>query len=124
MLLPRRMMDALAEALPDADCPVALAVQTIGGKWKMLVLRALLLRGPQRYNRLLESVVGVSAKELTRNLRELETAGLLTRTLGSDRQTSYALTALGAQLMPAFRELIPFGERLQATRQQNGSKHA
>jgi DNA-binding HxlR family transcriptional regulator len=52
-------------------CPVEVAIEVIGGKWKLLLLRALLLDGPKRYNELLASVNGISAKELTRNLREL-----------------------------------------------------
>ena len=53
--------------------------QIIGGKWKMLVLRSLLLNGPQHYNQLLVSVSDISPKELTRNLRELTGAGLVRR---------------------------------------------
>ena len=102
----------LDTSVPDADCPVALAVQTIGGKW-MRVLRSLLRHGPQRYNRLLELVVGVSAKELTRD-RELEASGLLVRDGARRGQSIYGLTPVGAQLMPVFRDLKPFGESLQA----------
>lgn len=54
-----------------SSCPVERAIHVIGGKWKLLVLRSLLLGGPQRYNDLLASVTGISAKELTRNLKEL-----------------------------------------------------
>ena len=58
-------------AKPVAPCPVEEAIQIIGGKWKLLILRALLLNGPQRYNELLGTVTAISQKELTRNLREL-----------------------------------------------------
>jgi DNA-binding HxlR family transcriptional regulator len=86
------------------------AINIIGGKWKLLVLRSLLLNGPQRYNDLLASVTGISAKELTRNLRELTRAGLVTER--SDRAAPYALTRLGAGLMPVFKRLLPWGRRL------------
>jgi hypothetical protein len=46
---------------------------------KLLVLRSLFLGGAQRFNSLLHSVDGISAKELTRNLRELENAGIVER---------------------------------------------
>jgi len=52
------------------QCPVEQAIQVIGGRWKLLVLRSLLLNGPQRYNELLGTVTAISAKELTRNLRQ------------------------------------------------------
>jgi len=49
------------------QCPVEKAIRIIGGKWKLLVLRSLLLNGPQRYNELLSSVTAISR----RNLREI-----------------------------------------------------
>jgi DNA-binding HxlR family transcriptional regulator len=94
-------------------CPVERAIQVIGGKWKLLVLRALLLNGPQRYNELLASVTGISAKELTRNLRELTASGLIAR--GPDAamaETRYALTPLGEGLMPTFQTLLAWGQNL------------
>ena len=95
---------------PLPECPVERAINIIGGKWKMLVLRSLLLNGPQRYNDLLVSVTGISPKELTRNLRELTRAGLVTER--ADRNQPYTLTALGSGLMPVFKRLLPWGRRL------------
>jgi len=92
------------------DCPVEKAINIIGGKWKMLVLRSLLLNGPQRYNNLLISVTGISPKELTRNLRELTASGLIG--LRTSRDVPYALTPLGASLLPVFKRLLPWGRRL------------
>lgn len=97
-------------ARPVTVCPVEQAIHVIGGKWKLLVLRALLLNGPQRYNELLASVGGISAKELTRNLRELTASGLVVR--GADG-TQYTLTKLGKGLMPAFKTLLKWGQKLQ-----------
>ena len=65
------------------QCPVEEAIQIIGGKWKLLILRSLPLNGPQRYNQLLEIVMAISQKELTRNLRDLTNAGLLARDSGT-----------------------------------------
>jgi DNA-binding HxlR family transcriptional regulator len=77
------------------QCPVEEAIQIIGGKWKLLVLRSLLLNGPQRYNQLLGTVTAISQKELTRNLRELTDAGLVARDSGTSRTAEYDLTKLG-----------------------------
>jgi len=44
------------------QCPVEEAIHIIGGKWKLLVLRSLLLNGPQRYNELLGTVTAISQK--------------------------------------------------------------
>jgi DNA-binding HxlR family transcriptional regulator len=95
---------------PVPECPVEKAINIIGGKWKMLVLRSLLLNGPQRYNDLLISVTRVSPKELTRNLRKLTESGLVAPRTGRD--APYALTPLGAGLLPVFKRLLPWGRRL------------
>ena len=65
-----------------SQCPVEEVIRVVGGRWKLLVLRSLLLNGPQRYNELLVTVTAISAKELTRNLRELVNAKLVTRDPG------------------------------------------
>jgi DNA-binding HxlR family transcriptional regulator len=102
-----------AKPEPLAECPVEMAINLIGGKWKLLVLRSLLLNGPQRYNELLASVGRISAKELTRNLRELTASGLVARR--QDRSAPYVLTALGSGLLPVFKRLLPWGRRLMET---------
>jgi DNA-binding HxlR family transcriptional regulator len=90
------------------------AIRIIGGKWKLLVLRSLLLNGPQRYNELLVSVTGISAKELTRNLRELATAGLVLQ----PPDAAYALTQSGKSLMPTFEALLTWGQTLLVTNER------
>ena len=94
-------------AEPLVTCPVEEAIRIIGGKWKLLVLRSLLLNGAQRYNELLTTVTAISQKELTRNLRELTKAGLVTATTGR-----YDLTKLGKGLMPTFKKLLTWGTHL------------
>ncbi|MGD0297093.1 MAG: helix-turn-helix domain-containing protein [Bryobacteraceae bacterium] len=98
------------------QCPVEEAIQIIGGKWKLLILRSLLLNGPQRYNELLRTVTSISAKELTRNLRELAKAGLVERGSGTSRMGGYDLTQLGKGLLPTFKKLLTWGKRLLASR--------
>jgi DNA-binding HxlR family transcriptional regulator len=97
---------------PIQPCPVEQAIKIIGGKWKLLVLRSLLLNGPQRYNQLLQSVTAISQKELTRNLRELTAAALVTR--DAPANSPYTLTKLGKALMPTFKSLLKWGTKLPA----------
>ena len=95
-------------------CPVEQAIRIIGGKWKMLVLRSLLLNGPQRYNELLSAVSGISAKELTRNLGQLAASGLLAHgCTETARNEAYELTELGRELMPVFSQLLTWGQKLK-----------
>ena len=96
------------------QCPVEEAIQVIGGKWKLLVLRSLLLNGPQRYNQLLATVTAISQKELTRNLRELSDSGLVARD-AADGIAGYELTKLGKGLMPTFKKLLTWGTKLSAS---------
>jgi len=107
----RRLTTASKAAV--TACPVELAINIIGGKWKMLVLRSLLLDGPQRYNQLLKSVKGISPKELTRNLADLKTSGLIAQGVTNGVRTlPYSLTKLGEGLMPAFKNLLVWGRGL------------
>lgn len=105
----------LPPGVPDAalDCPLEQAIHTVGGRWKMLVLRVLFLGGEQRFNALLRAAPGISAKELTRNLRELEQSGLVAHASDEDGAT-YGLSPLGETMLPVFRELGAFGARLRA----------
>jgi DNA-binding HxlR family transcriptional regulator len=60
------------EELPE--CPVATAVQLIGSKWKLLILRNLLVR-PWRFNELRKGLDGISKKVLTDSLMSMEEDG-------------------------------------------------
>jgi DNA-binding HxlR family transcriptional regulator len=103
----------LSKTKPLPPCPVEQAIQVMGGKWKLLLLRSLLLNGPQRYNELLASVSGISAKELTRNLGALSASGFVTPGPGARNGSKpYALTPLGEGLMPTFQSLLTWGQKL------------
>lgn len=124
---------ALEEAQPPifseaaSTCPVESAIDVIGGRWKLLVLRSLFLGGAQRFNSLLHSVDGISAKELTRNLRELENAGIVERRIpgvGADSPGDYRLLELGSSLLPVFKEIGSFGERLKNGRSSRRATRA
>ena len=62
------------------DCPVATTVSLIGSKWKLLIMRNLLVR-PWRSNELQKSLDGISQKVLTDSLRSMEADGIITRTV-------------------------------------------
>jgi DNA-binding HxlR family transcriptional regulator len=111
--IPSKRRPGLPEGISLAarDCPLEKAINTVGGRWKMLVLRVLFLGGEQRFNDLLRAIPGISAKELTRNLRELENAGLVAHAADGDI-APYALSPLGETMLPVFRELGAFGARL------------
>lgn len=61
-------------------CPVATTVQMIGSKWKLLIMRNLLVR-PWRFNERKKDLEGISQKVLTDSLRSMEADGIITRTV-------------------------------------------
>lgn len=97
----------------DGSCPVARAVSVLDGKWTMLIIRDL-LPGPRRFGELRDSLGRISPKTLTDRLRELESSGLLTRTMYPEipPRVEYELTATGHALTPVIEALGSFGLRL------------
>lgn len=87
------------EELPE--CPVATTVGLIGSKWKLLILRNLLMR-PWRFNELKKNLDGISQKVLTDSLRSMEEDGLITRTVYPEvpPRVEYALNDLGETMRP------------------------
>ncbi|WP_208873405.1 winged helix-turn-helix transcriptional regulator, partial [Fretibacterium fastidiosum] len=83
------------------DCPVATTVRLIGSKWKLLILRNLLMRS-WRFNELRKDLDGLSQKVLTDSLRQMEADGILTRTVYPEvpPRVEYALSELGESMRP------------------------
>ena len=92
-------------------CPVIRAVAVIGSKWKLLIMRELMLR-ESRFGELMRSLGGISHKMLTQSLRELEADGIVLRNEISKRPlaVSYSLTEKGRSLKPVFDALRAWGE--------------
>ena len=91
------------------DCPVATAVELIGGKWKLLILRNLKAR-PWRFNELQRDLEGISQKVLTDSLRQMIDDGLVYRHDYHEwpLRVEYGLTELGRQMLPILDELADF----------------
>ncbi len=102
-------MKSKTESLPE--CPVAMTVQLIGTKWKLLILRNLLTR-PWRFNELQRSLEGISQKVLTDSLRSMEADGIITRTVYPEvpPRVEYALSELGQSLRPILDAMKDWGE--------------
>ncbi len=101
------------EELPD--CPVATTVQLIGNKWKLLIIRNLLVR-PWRFNELHKSLEGISQKVLTDSLRQMEADGIITRTVYPEvpPRVEYALSPLGKSMHPILDSMQAWGEAYKA----------
>ena len=96
------------EELPD--CTVATTVSLIGSKWKLLIIRNLLVR-PWRFNELQKSLEGISQKVLTDSLRSMEEDGIITRTVFPEvpPRVEYALSELGESMRPIIKSMEIWG---------------
>jgi DNA-binding HxlR family transcriptional regulator len=91
-------------------CTVEAALDVIGGKWKPIILWAL---GDNvlRFNELQKGLPGVNSKMLTKQLRELEEDGIITRTVYPEvpPRVEYAITDFGRTLIPILQALCKWG---------------
>jgi DNA-binding HxlR family transcriptional regulator len=93
------------------DSPVHLMLSYIGGKWAILILQEL-FQGSRRTNEFLSALPGISTKTLTARLRELESYGLVKRTVFPEvpPRVEYALTAKGQEVQPIMAALDQVGQ--------------
>ncbi|WP_043340621.1 winged helix-turn-helix transcriptional regulator [Belnapia moabensis] len=101
-------------------CPVEAALDLIDGKWKGVILYHL-LDGTLRFNALRRKLGGVTQRMLVKQLRELEEAGLVVRTVFAEvpPRVEYSLTAEGRSLEPVLLALMRWGEAWMAARQMS-----
>jgi DNA-binding HxlR family transcriptional regulator len=95
------------------SCPVELAVDVIGPRWRPVIL-AHLKEGVHRYGQLRRRMPGISDKVLTQRLRELEADGLVERAVDDGKappQVTYRLSAAGNTLAPVLQALYDWGEQ-------------
>jgi len=99
------------------ECPVAATVQLIGNKWKLLIMRNLLVR-PWRFNELQKSLDGISQKVLTDSLRSMEADGIVIRTVYAEvpPKVEYSLSELGESMRPILESMQAWGENYREQR--------
>jgi DNA-binding HxlR family transcriptional regulator len=94
----------------NGGCPVEAVLDLIGGRWKGVVLYNL-VEGPVRFNELRRRMPNATQRVLTRQLREMEVAGLISRTVTPSipPRVDYALTDLGLSLVPVISAMREWG---------------
>jgi DNA-binding HxlR family transcriptional regulator len=100
----------------EYSCNMELALGVIGGKWKPLILWYLRGGETMRFSALRRAMPAITQKMLTQQLRELESDGLLTRTVFAEvpPRVEYALTELGRGIIPILEALCQFGKVFEA----------
>jgi DNA-binding HxlR family transcriptional regulator len=96
---------------PRSTCPLALALDVLGDRWTLLVIRDLVFTRKRRFGEFLESPEGIASNILADRLRRLEQWGIVTRRTdpASARQVIYRLTDKGKDLIPVVLELMRWG---------------
>ena len=98
---------------PDdaAACPVTRCLSVIGGKWKPVVLFCI-SNGVDRFGMMQRAVPGITKQMLTKQLRELESDGLVSRTVFAEvpPRVDYALTEKGKSILPVIAAMRQWGE--------------
>lgn len=107
----------IKSALPA--CPVETTLTLISDKWKVLILRDLLMNGTMRFGELRKSVGHVTQKVLTAQLRQMEESGLLTRKVYAEvpPRVEYTLTELGYSLKPILDAMWVWGEQYKQSKE-------
>lgn len=97
-------------------CSIAKALDVVGDRWTLLIIRELMIRGGCRYTDLRDGLPGIATNLLSDRLRELESAGLITREEAPPpiATTLFHLTATGAELEPVLDAFFRWGLRYMA----------
>ena len=103
-----------------SGCSIEEATRLLGGRWRLLTA-SFLLDGPQRFSQLRRYMPGISQRMLTIDLRALQEAGLVKRTVfpSNPIQVEYELTAEGLRLQPVIEAMRHFGLWLKQRPQDN-----
>ena len=97
----------------DLKCPVARALDIIGERWTILILRDLFREGPRKFADFEQSLTGISATTLSARLKKLEEHAILARRFYADHppRAEYLLTDKGRTLGPILKLLLDWGTK-------------
>ena len=99
---------------PRAKCGVETTIGVVGGKWKPMILYAL-LSGPRRFGELMRVIPQVTQRMLTLQLRELEADGVIAREIYKQvpPKVEYSLTPVGRTTEPLLKVMQQWGRALR-----------
>jgi DNA-binding HxlR family transcriptional regulator len=106
------MYAPMANSYGQGDCPVARALDAIGERWSLLILRDLFRKGPLRFQQLESSLTGVAPNTLSARLKALEAKEVIGMRLYEKHppRYEYFLTDKGKALGPVLKALHNWGE--------------
>lgn len=103
------------DPIPEGETPFATAIRLIEGKHKIVTLWMLWSHGRMRFNDIKRLLGDGSSRMLSITLKELESDGLVTRTVRSESPpwVEYSLTSVGLSVIPVLEELSAWGAAYQ-----------
>ena len=110
--MPTRARSTPAARPRRSFCPVACALDVLGDRWTLLVVRDL-MRGKHRFGEFLESPEGIPTNILADRLQRLLAGGVIAAARYSERppRVEYTLTNKGEDLRPVMRAMVEWGVR-------------
>lgn len=99
-----------------SHCPISYALDFVGDKWTLLVLRDLILARKRYFQEFLDSPEKIATNILASRLKQLEAADFVTREADPQhaRRVVYAPTGKALDLLPAMLELVRWGAKYDA----------
>ena len=104
-----------------AFCPMHTAMGVLGGKWKFVILYSLMDGEARRFKVLERSIAGITARMLIKELKSLESEGLVQRTAYPTvpPTVEYRLTPYGISLVPIIEVLDAWGRKHERRRSKS-----
>jgi DNA-binding HxlR family transcriptional regulator len=100
-----------------AQCPIKTSLGVLGKKWTLLVLRDIGILGVDRFNRILDSIPGLTPRVLSMRLKELEKEGFI-KCIEKEKPpmvvVRWALTEKGRDILPILLQYTAFGSKWHA----------
>jgi len=105
-------------------CPISLALDVIGDRWSLLIVRDLMFAGKRYYRELMRSDEGISSNILAERLARLVEVGVLSRTddPAHKHKAIYSLTPMGIDLLPIVAQLGIWGQKYMPVTPETGAQ--
>jgi len=103
-----------------SECPISSALDIIGDKWSLLIIRDIAMSGKNNYNEFLKSEEGIATNVLADRLSMLESVGILIKEEHPESKAKYfyRLSQQGIDLLPVLIEMILWSDKYLVISQQ------
>jgi DNA-binding HxlR family transcriptional regulator len=100
------------------NCPIRTSLGILGKKWTILIIRDIGVRKINRFNRILESIPGLTPRVLSMRLKELEKEGLIEciekKKSPPQMMVLWRLTEKGKDILPILMQMVAFSSKWYA----------